>query len=229
MAGVQETWVTGIGLVSSLGEGASAHGRTLSRALPEKTLVDADNFKPYCVHPLIPTDLSIQIPSKSDLRQMGRWQQIGTYAAGLALADQGHVSIEFAGSSKHVSCMLDRQRSCCSQGRAASATVKKPDFVFGFERLDASAQGWLRNALLFGSKGKAAGSRHGKDVPQSGQTYMHAVKVSYKKIKCIRRSRLAPLVPRFSDGGGYGCQDLHCVDHGRRHHCASGRGIRRPA
>src|SRR5262249_52965092 len=41
------------------------------------------------VHPLAPLDLDKQIPKKGDQRQMEPWQRIGTYAAGLALADAG--------------------------------------------------------------------------------------------------------------------------------------------
>ncbi|HEX4827347.1 MAG TPA: beta-ketoacyl-ACP synthase, partial [Xanthobacteraceae bacterium] len=51
--------------------------------------VDAETFAPYLVHPLAPLDLDKQIPKKGDQRQMEPWQRIGTYAAGLALADAG--------------------------------------------------------------------------------------------------------------------------------------------
>ncbi len=49
----------------------------------------AQRFAPYLVHPLAPLDLDKQIPKKGDQRQMEPWQRIGTYAAGLALADAG--------------------------------------------------------------------------------------------------------------------------------------------
>src|SRR5438128_283307 len=52
-------------------------------------LVIAVTFAPYPVHPLAPLDLDKQIPKKGDQRQMEPWQRIGTYAAGLALADAG--------------------------------------------------------------------------------------------------------------------------------------------
>src|SRR5262249_39705794 len=51
--------------------------------------IDAERFAPYLVHPLAPLDLDKQIPKKGDQRQMEPWQRIGTYAAGLALADAG--------------------------------------------------------------------------------------------------------------------------------------------
>jgi 3-oxoacyl-[acyl-carrier-protein] synthase II len=82
----REAWVTGIGIVSCLGEGADAHWRGLEE---RKRVVDTESFAPYPVHPLAPLDLDKQIPKKGDQRQMEAWQRIGTYAAGLALADAG--------------------------------------------------------------------------------------------------------------------------------------------
>jgi len=82
----REVWITGIGIVSCLGEGAEAHWQGLSA---RRTNVDAETFAPYLVHPLAPIELDKQIPKKGDQRQMEAWQRIGTYAAGLALADAG--------------------------------------------------------------------------------------------------------------------------------------------
>jgi len=82
----REAWITGIGIVSCLGEGADAHWQGLAE---RRIKVDADTFAPYLVHPLAPLDLDKQIPKKGDQRQMEPWQRIGTYAAGLALADAG--------------------------------------------------------------------------------------------------------------------------------------------
>jgi len=81
-----EAWITGIGIVSCLGEGADAHWQAL---LDRRSNVDSERFAPYTVHPLAPLDLDKQIPKKGDQRQMEAWQRIGTYAAGLALADAG--------------------------------------------------------------------------------------------------------------------------------------------
>jgi 3-oxoacyl-[acyl-carrier-protein] synthase II len=82
----REAWITGIGIVSCLGEGAEAHWQGLAE---RRIKVDGESFKPYLVHPLAPLDLDKQIPKKGDQRQMEAWQRIGTYAAGLALADAG--------------------------------------------------------------------------------------------------------------------------------------------
>jgi 3-oxoacyl-[acyl-carrier-protein] synthase II len=80
----REVWITGIGIASCLGEGAEAHWQALCE---RRTKVDAEHFAPYLVHPLAPIDFDKQIPKKGDQRQMEPWQRIGTYAAGLALAD----------------------------------------------------------------------------------------------------------------------------------------------
>ncbi len=80
----REAWITGIGIVSSLGEGADAHWQAL---LAGTVKVDTERFAPYLVHPLAPINLDRQIPKKGDQRQMEPWQRVGTYAAGLALDD----------------------------------------------------------------------------------------------------------------------------------------------
>jgi 3-oxoacyl-[acyl-carrier-protein] synthase II len=84
-----EVWITGIGLVSSLGEGADTHWQSLSAAKSPQPIVDTERFAPYPVHPITPLDYSKQIPKRSDQNQMETWQRIGTYAAGLALEDAG--------------------------------------------------------------------------------------------------------------------------------------------
>jgi 3-oxoacyl-[acyl-carrier-protein] synthase II len=84
-----EAWITGIGLVSSLGEGAQVHWQRLTSHTVPAVVVDDKPYAPYAVHPLHEIDVSAQIPKTSDQRQMGRWQRTGVYAAGLALADAG--------------------------------------------------------------------------------------------------------------------------------------------
>ncbi len=84
----KEVWITGIGIVSSLGEGLDAHWQALTAEKPE-TVVDDKTFAPYSIHPICDIDYSKQIPKRGDLRQMEDWQRIGTYAAGLALDDAG--------------------------------------------------------------------------------------------------------------------------------------------
>ncbi|MET3589647.1 3-oxoacyl-[acyl-carrier-protein] synthase II [Bartonella silvatica] len=84
----QAVLITGIGLVSSLGEGVDHHWDLLKTPTTRPNL-DCTTFSPYTVHKLPEVDWSVQIPKKSDQRQMGTWQRLGTYAAGLALDDAG--------------------------------------------------------------------------------------------------------------------------------------------
>ncbi len=82
----REAWITGVGIVSNLGEGAEAHWQKLMAGQPS---ADVTAFAPYVVHPLAPVNFDQQIPKKGDQRQMENWQRIGTYAAGLALDSAG--------------------------------------------------------------------------------------------------------------------------------------------
>src|SRR5262249_41140283 len=82
----KEVWITGIGILSSLGEGLDAHWEALNAG---RVNVDETRFAPYIVHPLAPVSFDAQIPKKGDQRQMETWQRIGVYAAGLALDSAG--------------------------------------------------------------------------------------------------------------------------------------------
>src|SRR5215468_6287850 len=82
----RETWITGIGILSCLGEGREAHWQALADG---KVNFDKDGYPPYIVHPLPPMSFDAQIPKKGDQRQMEPWQRIGVYAAGLALDSAG--------------------------------------------------------------------------------------------------------------------------------------------
>lgn len=84
-----DVWITGLGIVSSLGEGPARHWEALNGQGALRPVIDPQRFAPYTVHPLADIDFSRQIPRTSDQRQMERWQKIGVYAAGLALADAG--------------------------------------------------------------------------------------------------------------------------------------------
>jgi len=82
----RDALITGIGIVSCLGEGSEAHWQKLQTG---ETSVDTRTFAPFVVHPLAPINFDAQIPKKGDQRQMENWQRIGTYAAGLALDSAG--------------------------------------------------------------------------------------------------------------------------------------------
>ena len=87
MTDPRDALITGIGLVSCLGEGSDAHWAALNRDF--QPVVDATTFAPWPVHPMTPLELDKQIPKRGDQRQMEPWQRIGTYAAGLALDSAG--------------------------------------------------------------------------------------------------------------------------------------------
>jgi 3-oxoacyl-[acyl-carrier-protein] synthase II len=78
----RDALITGIGLISCLGEGEAAHLAALDAFAP---VVDESSFAPYPVHPMTALALDTQIPKRGDQRQMEAWQRIGVYAAGLAL------------------------------------------------------------------------------------------------------------------------------------------------
>lgn len=88
MSADREVWITGIGLLTSLGNGAEQNFTVLSGAAsasPEMCGMVAG----YPVHRLCDIEFAEHIPSRSELRQMGRWQRIGVSAAALALKDAG--------------------------------------------------------------------------------------------------------------------------------------------
>ncbi len=87
MSDGREVWITGVGLITCLGEGLEAAWGHLERGDPPP--YDDKSFAPYIVHPLCALNFDKQIPKKSDQRQMELWQRMGVYAAGLALADAG--------------------------------------------------------------------------------------------------------------------------------------------
>jgi len=90
----REVWITGVGLLTCLGEGLEAAWAHLERGDPPP--YDDKSFAPYIVHQLPPMSFDKQIPKKSDQRQMETWQRVGVYTAGLALTDAdvaGHTEL----------------------------------------------------------------------------------------------------------------------------------------
>jgi 3-oxoacyl-[acyl-carrier-protein] synthase II len=82
MTADRDPLITGIGLISCLGEGEAAHLAALDDFTP---VVDETSFAPYPVHPMTTLVLDSQITKRGDQRQMEPWQRFGVYAAGLAL------------------------------------------------------------------------------------------------------------------------------------------------
>jgi 3-oxoacyl-[acyl-carrier-protein] synthase II len=83
----REVWITGVGLLTCLGEGLEATRNYFTQGNPPH--YDDKSFAPYIVHSLGPISFDKQIPKRGDQRQMEMWQRIGVYAAGLALDDAG--------------------------------------------------------------------------------------------------------------------------------------------
>ncbi len=80
-------WITGLGIISSRGEGSGPHAfPELCRAPPS---LDVTTYAPFPVHPMVPLALDTHIPKKLDQRQMEPWQRFGVYGAGMALQDAG--------------------------------------------------------------------------------------------------------------------------------------------
>jgi 3-oxoacyl-[acyl-carrier-protein] synthase II len=85
----RDALITGIGLVSCLGEGLEAHWAALDAPGGFVPAVDTARFAPWPVHPMVKLDLDKQISRRGDQRQMEAWQRIGVHAAGLALDAAG--------------------------------------------------------------------------------------------------------------------------------------------
>ena len=132
----QPVWITGIGLVSSLGEGAAPHLAALGAA--PAPVLDTTAFAPFPIHPLPPLNLDTQIPKKGDQRQMEPWQRLGTYTAGLALDDAAarplagemHLVVAAGGGERDVA--LDEQVCNAIAGLpAAEAALKLNEMISG--------------------------------------------------------------------------------------------------
>jgi 3-oxoacyl-[acyl-carrier-protein] synthase II len=84
----RDALITGIGLVSCLGEGVDAHWSALTNPDGFTPILETERFAPYAVHPMVALDWEKQIPRREQ-RQMEPWQRIGVYAAGQALHSAG--------------------------------------------------------------------------------------------------------------------------------------------
>ncbi|UFN50148.1 beta-ketoacyl-ACP synthase [Roseomonas sp. OT10] len=122
--------ITGIGLVTSLGEGREAHWEALT-GTGRAPVVDEAAFAPWPHHPLPALELDRQIPKRGDQRQMEPWQRLGTYAAGLALDDAGardlvadmHLLVAAGGGERDVA--LDEQITAALAGSNDGARLNE--------------------------------------------------------------------------------------------------------
>ncbi len=85
----RDVWITGIGIVSALGDGRAETWAGLNDTSDPFALVDSETFAPFSYYKAVDVDLSTQIPKRGDQRQMDVWQRLGVYAAGRALDDAG--------------------------------------------------------------------------------------------------------------------------------------------
>lgn len=123
--------ITGIGIVSTLGVGVADHLAAL--AAPPAPLVERERFAPFPVHPLPEIDWNLQIPKRGDQRQMETWQRLGTFTAGLALADAG---------------LKDDEAQCATMDMIVAAGGGERDMEVDTKILDASQKRADRGVLL---------------------------------------------------------------------------------
>jgi 3-oxoacyl-[acyl-carrier-protein] synthase II len=150
--GGPEVWITGIGLVSSLGEGLEAHRQALMAAGEGMTgegvvkpVIDEKSFAPHLIHPICGLDFSAQISKRGDLRQMEDWQRIGVYAAGLALDMAGvKGDEELLGRCNIVAAAGNGERDAQADSAVLAALGDAPDWE---EKLNEQLLAELRPTL----------------------------------------------------------------------------------
>ncbi|GAB4068446.1 beta-ketoacyl-ACP synthase [Ancylobacter sonchi] len=182
----RDVWITGIGLVSSLGEGLEAHWAALNEGKP---VVDETGFAPYVVHPLAKINFDAQIAKKGDQRQMEPWQRIGTYAAGLALDSAGiKGNKDILGTTDMVVAAGGGERDQSVDGAILTEIEKqpKPD-VFLNEQLQSNLRPTLFLAQLSNLLAGNISIVHG--VTGSSRTFMgeessgtDAVRIGFSRI-----------------------------------------------
>ena len=120
--------ITGIGLVSCLGEGVEAHWQALSSGTAS-AVVDGEIVAPFSIHPLPEIDWSRQIAKRGDQRQMETWQRLGTYVAGLALDDAGIKGDEaLCATMDMVVAAGGGERDVAVDSAILAASTGRPDF-----------------------------------------------------------------------------------------------------
>src|SRR5579871_1582525 len=198
-----ETWITGVGLASSLGEGVDA---TWDALVNGDVKVDTTTYAPFVVHPLAPVNFDKQIAKKGDQRTMEPWQRIGTYAAGLALDEAGlKGKREFLERMDMIVAAGGGERDLAVDGAILSGIdAAKEPAAFLNERLMNDLRPTLFLAQLSNLLAGNISIVHG--VTGSSRTFMgeEAAGVDAARIACARIS--AGQGELFLVGGSYNAQ-----------------------
>jgi 3-oxoacyl-[acyl-carrier-protein] synthase II len=209
----RDALITGIGLVSCLGEGLDAHWTALNNPDGFVPVVDAASFAPFPVHPMAPLQLDRQIPKRGDQRQMEAWQRIGTYAAGAALDAAGvKGNLPLLGQMDMIVAAGGGERDYAVDAAILSGMPKAADpGAFLNERL----QGDLRPTLFLAQLSNLLAGNislvHG--VVGSSRTFMgeEAAGVDAVRIACARIT--AGQGDLFLVGGSYNAQRPDVILH----------------
>jgi 3-oxoacyl-[acyl-carrier-protein] synthase II len=196
--------ITGIGLVSSLGEGVATHVAAARGGVTP--VVNTDSFAPYPVHPLAPVNLDLQIPKKSDQRQMEPWQRIGVYAAGLALDDAGLKGDADAKDRLHVIVAAgggERDHAVDGQILTGLKTAAKPG-VFLNERLTGDLRPTLFLAQLSNLLAGNISIVHGVTGPS--RTFMGEEQAGVDAVRIAQARIAAGQADAVLVGGSYNAE-----------------------
>ncbi len=196
--------ITGIGLISGLGEGLDVHVEAVraGRSAP----LDRDSFAPYPLHPLGAVDFDRQIPKKSDQRQMEPWQRIGVYAAGLALDDAGLKGDAAAKDQLHVIVAAgggERDHAVDAQVLTGLKTAADPG-VFLNERLMSDLRPTLFLAQLSNLLAGNISIVHGVTGPS--RTFMGEEQAGVDAIRIARARIAAGQADMVLVGGSYNAE-----------------------
>jgi 3-oxoacyl-[acyl-carrier-protein] synthase II len=98
----RDVLITGIGIISALGEGNEAQLSELSTPGVAERTIDSETFAPFHTYPIQGLDLSKYIPKRGDQRAMGPFMHYGAYAAGMALEQAGVLGDEALLGNTHM-------------------------------------------------------------------------------------------------------------------------------
>ena len=199
----RDALITGIGLVSCLGEGADTHWAALNDFKP---VVDSDSFAPYLVHPMAALALDKQIPKRGDQRQMEAWQRIGVYAAGAALESAGvKGNAELLGRMDMIVAAGGGERDYAVDAAILSALPRQEDQgTFLNERLLGDLRPTLFLAQLSNLLAGNISLVHG--VVGSSRTFMGEEAAGADAVRIARTRIAAGQGDIFLVGGSYNAQ-----------------------